>query len=175
MVKKTLSHRLFSGEWSKPLVREVFLRDPCVGVLLYDPEHQLVGLVQQFRVGALEHHISPWLYEVVAGIAEKGESHEQVARREVLEETGLQVETLLPICDYWVSPGGSTEHMYLFCAQLDLRSAGDIHGLESEGEDIALHVIPLEEVLSWLKNGNCNNAATVICLMWLREHCQGLL
>jgi len=168
MLKLTLRHKLFSGEWSEPIVRELFERGSCVGVLLYDPQHELLALAEQFRVGALADENSPWLYEVVAGMVEPGEELEEVARRESFEEAGLTPDRLLPICDYWVSPGGTNERMYLFCALLDLSKAGGIYGLDHEAEDIKLHIMPRAEAFARLDEGQCNNAATTISLMWLR-------
>ena len=168
MIKLTLRHKLFSGEWSEPIVRELFERGSCVGVLLYDPQHELLALAEQFRVGALEDAKGPWLYEVVAGMVEPGEQLEEVARRETMEEAGLTPAKLLPICDYWVSPGNTSKRMYLFCALLDLSSAGGIYGLDLESEDIRLHVMPRTEAFARLDQGQCNNAATMISLMWLR-------
>jgi ADP-ribose pyrophosphatase len=46
-----LRHRLFSGEWSDVFMREVQLKDPAVGVLLFDPDRDALLLVRQFRVG----------------------------------------------------------------------------------------------------------------------------
>ena len=70
----TLRHRLFGGAWSKLIKREVLSRGESVGVLLYDPKNQLIGLVEQFRIGALNDPVGPWQFEIVAGILEFGES-----------------------------------------------------------------------------------------------------
>lgn len=170
MVRLTLRHKLFSGGWSKPIVRELFERGHCVGVLLYDPVNQLVGLTEQFRVGALEHTESPWLHEIVAGMVEEGETLEDVARREVQEEAGIADMELVTICDYWVSPGGTSERMHLYCALSDLQDCGGIFGLDHESEDIRLNVVSEATALDWLDQGLCNNAATTIALMWLRAN-----
>src|SRR5690606_40580044 len=61
-------HRLFRGGWSETYSRELFVRGSAVGVLLYDPGRDLVGLLEQFRVGALDDPAGPWLLEVVAGM-----------------------------------------------------------------------------------------------------------
>lgn len=175
MVRFRLRHKLFAGGWSKPMFRELFERSPCVGVLLYDPRHGLVALTEQFRVGVLGQQQSPWLFEVVAGIAEPGETLEEVARREVLEEAGIKARELIGICDYWVSPGGSSERMHLFCALVDLSDAGGVFGLDHESEDIKLHVLPEQQAFEWLDQGRCNNAATTISLMWLRTNRQRFL
>lgn len=167
MERLTLRHRLYEGGWSEPLCRELFVRGPAVGVLLYDPEQQLVGLVEQFRVGALGQTGSPWLLEVVAGMVEEGESAEDVARRELREEAGIRDVALELICHYLVSPGGTDETMTLFCGCTTLGSSSDGHGLVSEHEDIRLHVLPEDEAFDALRSGYCNNAATLVCLQWL--------
>jgi len=175
MIRFTISHRLFAGGWSQPIQRELLERGSCVGVLLYDPVHKLVGLVEQFRIGALDQADGPWLFEVVAGMVEAGEPLESVACREVEEEAGIKTNQLVPICDYWVSPGGTSERMHLYCALADLSGGGGNFGLDHEAEDILFHVLPQNEAFVWLDQGQCNNAATIICLMWLRANCDHLV
>ncbi len=167
MEKLTLRHRLYRGEWSKPISRELFIRGPAVGVLLYDPNHQLVGLIEQFRVGALGHPESPWILEIVAGMVEDGESTESVARRETLEEAGIEDLQLEPICNYLVSPGGTDETISLFCGLTNLKNCGGHYGIAKESEDILLKVISESDAFEALRTGQCNNAATIICLQWL--------
>lgn len=166
--KLRLRHRLFNGGWSREFTRELFVRNRTVGVLLYDPVHELVGLTEQFRVGALGTPNSPWRMEVVAGIVDKSETSEQVVRRELFEEAGITNVTLQPICEYLVSPGGTNERQELWCACTDLRGRGGRFGLADENEDIMLHVIPEQEAVAALSAGRCNNGATVICLQWLQ-------
>lgn len=171
MVRFTVSHKLFAGGWSQPITRELLERGDCVGVLLYDPVNKLIGLVEQFRIGALDQEDGPWLYEVVAGMVEPGQTLESVAHREVEEEAGIKNSKLMPICDYWVSPGGTSERMYLYCALTDLTGCSGNFGLEHEAEDILLHVLPQSDVFEWFGQGQFNNAATTISLMWLRANC----
>lgn len=174
MLRLRLRHKLFRGGWSGEFERELFVRDPAVGVLLYDPVRELVGLTEQFRVGALNRPGGPWCLEVVAGMIGEGESLEEVARREVYEEAGLQVDQLHFICSYMPSPGGSSERLYLYCALVDLSKAGGHFGLPEENEDIRLRVFPLQTVLDAMEQrgpeNNCpiDNAATVICMQWLQ-------
>lgn len=170
----SLRHRLFDGRWSRVYSRELFVRGPAVGVLLYDPKRDLIGLIEQFRVGALDNPAGPWLLEVVAGIVEDGETPEQVARRELVEEAGIQDAELIHICDYLVSPGGTSESMTLYCAQVNLEGRGGVHGLADENEDIYLHVVSRGEALEALAAGLCNNAPLIIALQWLSLHHDGL-
>ncbi|MDG0969281.1 MAG: NUDIX domain-containing protein [Porticoccaceae bacterium] len=163
----SLRHRLFGGGWSQPVQREIFQRGEAVGVLLYDPQNQLIGLVEQFRIGALSEPLGPWQFEVVAGMLEAGEMPADVAHREVQEEAGLSVDKLIPICDYLVSAGGTDEKMYMFCGLVDLKNKQGLFGLDSESEDIALHVWSYQEVLEARSAGLLNSAAVTIALQWL--------
>lgn len=167
MEQHQFRHRLFEGGWSPPLEREVFLRGNAVAAVMYDPQHQLIGLVEQFRIGAIANKTGPWLIEVVAGMIDKDETPEQVIKRELIEEAGLKTDDILTICDYYSSPGGTTEKLSLYCAIGDLTHIGGVHGLEEEGEDIRVRVFPEEEVFNNLYSGLFNNAATLICLQWL--------
>lgn len=96
----TLKHTLFKGGWSQPITRELFRRGNCVGVLLYDPDRDEVVLIEQFRVGAVFQPQRAWLVEIVAGAIEEGESAEEVAYREALEEAGCEIQELLKIQEF---------------------------------------------------------------------------
>lgn len=162
-----LRHSLFGGGESKVLVRELFERGHAVGVLPYDPVRDEVVLVEQFRVGALDKAANPWLLELVAGLIDSDEAPEQVARREAREEAGLELVALWPITTYFPSPGGSDELVHLYVGRCDSAGAGGVHGLAEEGEDIRVHVWPLEDALQAVRNGRINNAASIIALQWL--------
>lgn len=165
--KLTLRHRAFDGRWIGPMTRELFRRGNAVCVLLYDPIVDCVVLTEQFRIGALTDSRSPWLLELVAGMVEDGESDTEVAEREMWEEAQCQSLALLPICRYWVSPGGSDEQVQLYCALIDSTGVGGVHGLADEHEDIRLVTLSRQRCMDALHDGVLNNAATVIALQWL--------
>jgi ADP-ribose pyrophosphatase len=164
----TLRHRRFAGDWSPSIKREIVLRTEAVGVLLYDPVLDSVALVEQFRIGAMTKGDSPWLIELVAGLIDSGETPEQVARREALEEAGCTVLEMEPVLNYYSSPGASNEYFYLYCGRCDLSNAGGIHGLADEHEDIRVHVLAFDTVLQRLAAGELCNAHTIIGLQWLQ-------
>jgi len=163
-----LRHRLFSGAWSRVLTRELFERGHAAAVLPYDPALDAVVLVEQFRIGALEAPGSPWLLEIVAGIIDPGETPEEVVRREAVEEANCQIEALIHIYDYFVSPGGTSERISLFCGKVDAIGAGGLYGLEAEEEDIRVTVVPFAEAIAQLHAGKINSAAPIIALQWLQ-------
>ena len=166
--KVFLRHKLFHGGWGHEISRELFLRGEAVGVVLYDPARDLIGMVEQFRVGAMNEPHGPWCYEVVAGMLEAGETPEDVARRELIEEADVRPYAMEYICNYLSSPGGSDEKLHLYCGLCDLSQAGGIYGLPEEGEDIRMHVFAADDVFAELLNGAFNNAAALISLQWLQ-------
>lgn len=168
IVRSTLSHRTFSGEWTKPLRRETFVRGPAAGAILYDPFRDAVVLIEQFRNGALLAGYEPWLFETVAGMVDPGETPEEAARRECLEETNCQVLAMHPICRYMQSPGGSSESHNLFCGIVDSTTANGVHGKPGEGEDIRVCVMPFSEAWEMMQQGEIFDSASIICLQWLK-------
>ncbi len=163
-----LQHRMYKGDWTDEIYRELFVRSPAVGVLLYDPDADMVALIEQFRIGALNESQGPWQLELVAGIASESESLESVAMRECMEETGCQPYELIPIMDYLVSPGGTNEKMHLYCGLTDLGEVSGVHGLAREHEDIRISRMPVAVALFALQAGRINNAATIMALLWLQ-------
>lgn len=167
-------HRLFNGSMSGEISREILQRGEAVVVLPYDPRRDQVVLIEQIRIAAYDSGDSPWLLEMVAGMIEPGESPEQVARREAMEEAGLQINRIQPIFNYLTSPGGCTERMIVLAAEVDSHLAQGIHGLEQENEDIMVHVISREQAYQWVTTGRIDNAASIIAIQWLQLNYQQL-
>ena len=165
-----LSHRLFNGDWSPPLTRELFERGHAVAVLPYDPVRDEIVLIEQFRIGAVHSNEGAWLIEIVAGVIETGETAEDVARREALEESGCSLQQLEPICTYYVSPGGTSEQLQLFCGRVDASLADGIHGCPEEGEDIRVFTVSFPEAMDMISDGRINSASPIIALQWLAMH-----
>lgn len=163
----TVRYRLHDGGWSKPVKREVFERGHAAAVIPYDPVCDAVVLIEQFRIGAIGAPGRPWLLEIVAGIIEAGESAEEVARREALEEAGCTLLDLVPICDYLSSPGGASERVSLFCGRVDASEVGGIHGVDEEGEDIRAFVLPFDKALREIMARPVQVASLMIAIQWL--------
>jgi ADP-ribose diphosphatase len=165
----TLRHRLYRGGWSAPMRREVFERGNTVGILLYDPPRDALVLVEQFRLPAHLAGFPAWQIEIVAGIIDdQRERPRSVAVREAHEETGV-VLTAPPFLaqKFMTSPGGSTETFHLFCARVDSRGVGGIHGLPHEHEDIKVTVKRFSAVIKAALAGRIQNGPTLTALYWL--------
>jgi ADP-ribose pyrophosphatase len=167
MVKYRFEHRLFKGGWSSPVEREMLERGHAAALLPYDPQTDDVVLIEQIRVGALEHS-QPWQLEIVAGIVDKEESVEQLVRREAMEEAGVVVGQITPITSYYPSAGGCSEKIDVFIGCVDATTAMGVHGLASENEDIRVMVVSREQAYNMVLDGKIENGASIIALQWLQ-------
>lgn len=172
--KYRLKHTLFAGGWSTEITRELFRRGNCVAVLLYDPDADKVVLIEQFRAGAILNPDKAWLVEIVAGAIEEGESAEEVAYRESLEEAGCKIQHLMVINKFYTTPGGSSEWITLFCGKVDCAQVGGIHGLDHEDEDILVRAVDFDEAYLMLENGEIDSAIPIIAIQWLALNRQKL-
>lgn len=156
-----LRHRQFSGEMSDQMERAVFVGYDAAIVLPYDPALDCVLLVEQLRVGAYARGaLQPWLLEPVAGHVDVGETPEQAAMREAVEEAGVHLTKLIPICHAFPSPGDSTEFFHIYLGLCDLREAGGtVSGVEVENEDIHSHILSFDELMQFVDAGGAKGGA----------------
>ena len=105
----------------------------------------------------------------MAGRIDAGESPADAARREAIEEAGLQVDRLYPLPGHYPTPGANSEFFYPFVATVDLsgRAAGQGFGLEEEGEDIATHIIPRTELVRLALEGQLQCGPLITLALWL--------
>ncbi len=162
-----LKHSLYAGGWSNTITRELFHRGNCVAVLLYDANRDEVIIIEQFRIGAIQMPDKAWLLEIVAGAIEPGETAEEVAIRESVEEANCEVQELIKINDFYTSPGGTSELLSLFCGKVDSHNAGGIHGLDHEDEDILVKAMKFDDVYQLLLDGKVLSAIPIIAIQWL--------
>lgn len=163
-------HRLFNGEMSGEVSREIFERGHAAVLLPYDPLRDEVVLIEQIRIASWDTSPTPWKLELVAGMIEEGEATEEVARREASEEAGLSVGRTKPISNYLSSAGGTTERLVVYVGEVDASVAQGNHGLEEENEDILVHVVSRSQAYQWVEEGKIDNAAAIIALQWLELH-----
>lgn len=167
LVRYHLRHKLFDGGWSEIFTREILERSSAAALLPYDPVLDHVILIEQFRPGSMNDSQSPWLIEIPAGIIGAQNTPQEIAIHEAFEEAGCQIESLHPICEYYVSPGGSNEYISIYCGKIDAKNAGGIHGLSSEHENIRAINVPRKEALQWVFTGKIKTAPAMVSLLWL--------
>jgi ADP-ribose pyrophosphatase len=179
VIRATLRYRRFDGHMSEEITRINFERGDSVGVLLYDPDEEVVVLIRQFRYpvyASIDPEIvkeggakQAWLLEVVAGTIDPGHSAVEIASKEILEEAGYVVQGgLRPIATIYPSPGGTSERIYLFLGLVDhkdrLNTGG---GLPSKAEDIQVESLSFQESMMMIAQGEISDAKTIIALQHL--------
>lgn len=168
LTEVVLRHDLFEGGESPELRRELLDRHQAAAVLPYDPVRDEIVLIEQFRIGAGDDPTGPWLFEIIAGLREPGESAEDLVVREAVEEAGCAVSDLIPVHRYYSSPGSSNEQIQIFVARTDTRGLGGTHGVHQEGEDIRVHIVSSDTAFEWLDRGRFDSAVPIIALQWFR-------
>ena len=167
-----VTHRRFDGEKSDVLSREAFFGVDAAILLPYDPIRDRILLVEQTRVGpAARQDPNPWMLEPIAGIVDARETPDQAARREALEEAGLELKHLEPAGTYYPSPGSSTDYFYSYVGLCDLpMSSSYLGGLDDEAEDLRLHPIDRENAMVLASSGEIAAGPLLHLLYWLAYH-----
>lgn len=145
-----------------------------VGILALTPSSELV-LIEQFR-----RPVDASVIEIPAGLVgdeqeHLGESPANTARRELLEETGYEAQSLELLLSTPTSAGMTPEITHLFLARgLQLVAEGGGVG----NENICVHHVPLAEVRTWLQSRQQAGAlvdSKIHAALWLAGYCDGEL
>lgn len=166
MNEVTLKYKKIDGSWTNNIKRELFGGAQVSAVLPYDPIKKEIVLIQQFRPGTISKNFNNFLYEIVAGIIDKGESPETTAKRECIEETGCKIKSILPIQGYFPAPGSSESYYHLFLGEVEAFEGSRTMGLENENEDILVKCYNFNKVKEMLQNKEIVNGITLIALQW---------
>jgi nudix-type nucleoside diphosphatase (YffH/AdpP family) len=166
-----LRHPLFAGGMSEVVAREVFESSDAALVLPYDPVRDRVLLIEQFRMGPFGRgDTKPWTLEPVAGRIDAGETPEATAEREGMEEAGVSFDRLEHIASYYPSPGSMTEYFHSYLGLADLPDTLDNSGgLDSEHEDIRLHLLGFDAAMDLVASGEANVGPLILALMYLQR------
>ena len=166
--KARLQFEKFNGEMSEELDRHRYHRTDAVAVIIYDPATYRVLLVRQFRYAVYANNGEGWLTECVAGMMEEGERPEEVARREVLEETGLRLRSAILLAEYFFSPGGCSDKLHLFLGEVESSNQPlGVAGLAHEGEETRPEWFSMQDVLNMVDDGRIIDGKTLVGLMLL--------
>jgi ADP-ribose pyrophosphatase len=126
----------------------------------------VVVLIRQYRYAA-----GGYLYEVPAGKPDTpGEPWEDVARRELEEETGLRAGALRYLTAIYTAPGFTDERIHLYVAS-DL-AAGAVS--READEFIETVRLPLSRALEMVRDGEITDAKTMCTLLYAAGFVFGL-
>jgi nudix-type nucleoside diphosphatase (YffH/AdpP family) len=165
----TLRYQRFDGTMSATVSRRNFVRGDSVAAIVFNADTQHVILVNQFKYPTYDKGPG-WICEVVAGILEESESPEDAIRRELIEEIGYRSRRLRHISTFYVSPGGTSERIILFYAEVTNEDRiGSGGGVEAEGENIRLVELSLSDLHSALESNDIVDAKTLVGALWLQQ------
>jgi ADP-ribose pyrophosphatase len=120
-----------------------------------------VVLIRQHRSA-----VRSFLLEIPAGKLDiRGEDPAEAARRECVEEVGLQPRTLEPLCEFFTAPGFTDERIALFLAQDPVPVEAAPVGAEEEVSEIIR--LPLTRAIEMIGEGEIVDAKTQIGLLMI--------
>jgi nudix-type nucleoside diphosphatase (YffH/AdpP family) len=106
----------------------------------------------------------------LAGLLDN-ESPEVRIRAEAEEETGYRLGDVRKIFEAFMSPGAVTEKLHFFVAEYDPKmKIGSGGGIASEGEDIEVLELPIDQALAMIGDGRIVDAKTIVLLQHAALH-----
>ena len=129
-------------------------------------DEEFVWLVRQYR-----YTVEGTYYELPQGGWETADVHpEELARGELAEETGLRVQSMIPLADLWIAYGAMRQIHHVFLAE------GLSHGeteRDPEEHDMTVHRVAVSEFEAMMLDGrvmdNCTVSAWGLYLIWRKR------
>lgn len=136
----------------KVYTRNIIDPKNSIGITLIDPVNNKVLIKREKRFGPYIEEGVIFSYGVIEGTMEKNECPVECALREVEEESGITLEhkNIVLINKWYPSAGYMTEIKHVLVGFFDVSQyerAGDLHGLESENEEIYTELFDVDELL----------------------------
>jgi 8-oxo-dGTP pyrophosphatase MutT (NUDIX family) len=129
---------------------------PASGTVVHDPDRGVLLLWRHRFI------TDTWGWEVPAGRIEIGETPEQAARRETLEETGWRPGALTKLGAYAPSNGSSDQVFHLFVAE----GAEHVGEPTDIGESERIAWVPVDEVRRLIESGELTDGLSITALLW---------
>jgi len=125
-------------------------------------KNQEAVLIKQYR-----HGVQEVLWEIPGGVVEADEDPLDGVKRELLEETGYTASEFIQVGKLYPNPAFQTNTLYSFLALNAEKVA--VQNLD-DGEDIEVHVVPLDELVPMVKRGEFSHALDVAVLFQALAH-----
>jgi ADP-ribose pyrophosphatase len=142
-------------------VREIVRPPDAVAVVPID-SYGMVHLVRQSRPA-----VGDVLLEIPAGLIDAGETPEETAERELIEEIGRRPLKLIPLVSYYHAEGYSTGRIWLFLA----------HGLEqvpdfipNPNEILEQVNLPFADAIRMVENGEFQDSKSMLGIKFAEKY-----
>ena len=130
-------------------MREILVHPGAAAIVPLSDDNKLL-LVEQYRAA-----VGRTTLEIPAGTLEEGESPEECAKRELIEETGFRAANWEKLTAYYPSPGYSSEIIYIF-------KASGLEKVFDANAELPLTSMPLTEVQAKIRTGEIMDSKTII-------------
>ena len=114
-------------------------------------------MIRQYRYAA-----GDFLWELVAGRKDPGETFIAGARRELHEETGYSARKIKKLIEVFPTPGFVNERMVIFLAEGLTEGAPN----PEEDEQITTRKLPLRDAERWIRSGRIRDAKSVAGILY---------
>jgi len=121
-----------------------------------------VVLIRQYR-----HGVKDVLWEIPGGVVEDGEDPLEGVKRELLEETGYTASKFVQVGKLYPNPALQTNTVYFFLA---LNAEKVTSQSLDDGEDIEVHLVPMDDLIGMVKRGQFPHALMVAALFHVLAH-----
>jgi len=179
VINRTVQYEQFDGTMSNVQKWNVVERTGGSAVLIYNKDTDMLLLVEQVRPAVLSPSMIGFevdypkncrMLELLAGGFGK-DSPVDCARREAMEEAGVDPLILEYVSEFFLSPGISNERIHLFYAEIDNSRIIDTGGgLVEEDENIKCHWMTPELVEIMVMSGDIVDAKTMIGVLWFMRY-----
>jgi len=132
-----------------------------VNIIPLTPDEQVV-MVEQWRHGTRSVHL-----ETPGGLMEEGESPEQCARRELLEETGYEAREIVTLGTVHPNPAIQNNLQHYMLAK-DCRKIAELK--LDHAEDINVRLVPLADVTRMIGAGEITHGIVIGGFYWLCQY-----
>lgn len=129
---------------------------PAAGVVVTDPDR---GVLLLWRHRFITDR---WGWEIPAGRIEAGETIEEGAHREVVEETGWEPGPLRALTSYHPSNGISDQTFHLFAASGAVEVGSPVDWFESE----RVEWMPFGRLSEEVRAGHIGDGLSLTALLW---------
>jgi ADP-ribose pyrophosphatase len=136
--------------------REVITHPGSVVVLPVLSDKRIV-LIRQYR-----HATRQYLWELVAGRIDEGETVKEAAARELLEETGYRAKRFQVILDVFPTPGFLEERMYILLAE----GLKEGEAEPEEDEKIEVREYQAKELKQMIQRGKLRDAKSIAGILY---------
>lgn len=129
-------------------------------VILAVTDDEKILINKEFRMAC-----NSYIYNLPAGLIEEGETPEEAARRELFEETGMEIIGLLAVSEpYYTADGYTNERSVMVYCKV---KGEPTNKNENEDEDITPMLIDVNEARKILYSGDgCGTRTQLILYFW---------